>query len=748
MVALFGALWRRWGSSAVRAIRATLVLHIWVVLVPLLSALVARFYVARLPPLPRLLSPVWLVRETLLGMALVACILGLYMTLTHLVRYLRLLRLERRILAAQPAPAADAAAADEDLVFDLFDAPPGHGGAAAAGAAADAAPEEEGELDDLLGLAGPWHRLVSAAFYVVAFNAGVLALLLLVPNLLGLSALLLWHRDAPPPVRPHSELIQLAAGYAVAALGLLLAALLSSLLPAARHSQPLRAVRALLELLGVAVKVGALCAAEIGLFPLFTGTLVLRAVAPLCAAPLVVPPIPPSVAAAAARWAVGLAFMVAIGGAVRALRELLRPGALWFLRNPETAAVLRDMIELPLWRHVRRLAVSALFYALLVALQVALPALVLRHAWPLPGAVLSGAFSVALLQVDTYASRWYYAALIVLHLLSPYLLPVLRPAAAALFARTVRQVCSLAGLADFLLPAPADPQAPLAPAATVPRFALRLAALLGLGAACVSGTTLGAFGVLLLGKAVVRLVAPAWLAANDVPAFLLGLYALSAALHLALLVRRLAALPPLGRLLLSGVALGARLAAAAAAWGLVLPLLAGLALDRTLQPLRFRSGASAAHVAGHLWLLGFVWLKIWARVVLVSRPGRFRPALERTLNDGLAALSLRHLLTALVLPLAARLALFLALPYLLAAALLPLVTRRLLVQAAVVQLSHLALAALLLLAVAAQQARSWLGALHDELRNERYLVGAALHNYAAAADEGAPPARAPELPAN
>lgn len=734
MFALFSALWRRWGSGAMRAIRATLVLHIWVVIVPLLSALIARFYLARVPPLPRLLSTMWLVRETLLGMALVACILGLYMALTHLVRYLRLLRLERQIMAPQPAPAQDVA--EEDLVFDLFDAPPGN---AAAGEPAEA---DDGELDDLLGLAGPWHRLVSAAFYVVAFNAGVLALLLLIPNLLGLSALLVWHKDNVPPPRPCSELLQLGAGYAVLTLVLLLVAVFSSALPAARNSAPLRAVRALLELLGVAVKVGVLSATELGVFPIFCGTLVLRAVAPLCVAPLIVPPVPLSVAAAAGRWGVGLAYMVSVGGVVRSLRDLLRPGALWFLRNPETAAVLREMIELPLWRHARRLLVSALFYAVLVSLQVSIPALLLRLSWPLSGPVLTGAFSVALLQVDTYASRWYYAVLIVLHLLSPYLLPVLRPAAWFLFENTTRGLCTVTGLGPYLLPVPGD-AAPISPANSVPYFIPKLLAILSVTSIALTCLTLGAFAVLLLGKSLLQAIAPEWLTANDVPAFLLGLYSLSAVLHLAMLLRRLTALPPLGRSLLAGAKLALRIGVAGVAWGVLLPLLAGLVLDRTLQPLRFRSGASAVHVIGHLWLLGFVWLKIWARIILVTRPGRFRPVLERVLNDGFTALSLTHVFSALILPLTASLLLFLCLPYLLSALFLPCFTQRLLLQAAVAQLSHLALGATLALTLLAVQARSWLSALHDEVRNERYLVGAALHNYA---DEHAPPQQQ-EMPA-
>jgi len=54
------------------------------------------------------------------------------------------------------------------------------------------------------------------------------------------------------------------------------------------------------------------------------------------------------------------------------LREIFRPGVLWFLRNPNDPSFqpMREMIELPIKRHIRRIFVSACLYNLIIIVLV------------------------------------------------------------------------------------------------------------------------------------------------------------------------------------------------------------------------------------------------------------------------------------------------------------------------------------------------------------------------------------------
>ncbi len=93
-----------------------------------------------------------------------------------------------------------------------------------------------------------------------------------------------------------------------------------------------------------------------------------------------------------------------------------------------------------------------------------------------------------------------------------------------------------------------------------------------------------------------------------------------------------------------------------------------------------------------------------------------------------------------ILPVANVLLLFACVPYVLAAGLLPLVVRSPHVLRLAMNLSYLVAAALVLSWHALLNLRGLFWQLHNELRDERYLVGRMLHNYTPAGGARAPPA--------
>jgi len=115
-------------------------------------------------------------------------------------------------------------------------------------------------------------------------------------------------------------------------------------------------------------KVSIILCAELGLFPLMCGCMIdfitldvfnatlANRLALFYSAPY---------AFTFVHWFVGMNYMFQLSSFVQLLRESLRPGVLWFLRNPNDPSFqpLREMIELPAKRHFRRIVVSSVLYS-------------------------------------------------------------------------------------------------------------------------------------------------------------------------------------------------------------------------------------------------------------------------------------------------------------------------------------------------------------------------------------------------
>ncbi|KAH0551277.1 hypothetical protein KQX54_001337 [Cotesia glomerata] len=83
-------------------------------------------------------------------------------------------------------------------------------------------------------------------------------------------------------------------------------------------------------------------------------------------------------------WLVGMVYIYYFASFILLLREVLRPGVLWFLRNlndPDFSPI-QEMIHLPILQHVRRLIVSAVIFGTAILLMLWLPIRLLRWAWP------------------------------------------------------------------------------------------------------------------------------------------------------------------------------------------------------------------------------------------------------------------------------------------------------------------------------------------------------------------------------
>uniref|UniRef100_T1J4X4 E3 ubiquitin-protein ligase MARCHF6 n=1 Tax=Strigamia maritima TaxID=126957 RepID=T1J4X4_STRMM len=83
-------------------------------------------------------------------------------------------------------------------------------------------------------------------------------------------------------------------------------------------------------------------------------------------------------------WLVGMVYIFYFASFVLLLREVVRPGVLWFLRNlndPDFSPI-QEMIHLPLLRHARRFLISMVIFGTTVLIMLWIPINVIRKYWP------------------------------------------------------------------------------------------------------------------------------------------------------------------------------------------------------------------------------------------------------------------------------------------------------------------------------------------------------------------------------
>lgn len=79
-------------------------------------------------------------------------------------------------------------------------------------------------------------------------------------------------------------------------------------------------------------------------------------------------------------WLIGMVYVYYFASFILLLREILRPGVLWFLRNfndPDFSPI-QEMIHLPVLEHIRKLLISAVIFGSAVLLMLWLPIRILK----------------------------------------------------------------------------------------------------------------------------------------------------------------------------------------------------------------------------------------------------------------------------------------------------------------------------------------------------------------------------------
>lgn len=293
--------------------------------------------------------------------------------------------------AAQPVPADPPA--QNEAEPEPPDVPPDQGDdpelEEEEGAAAEDADPNNGAQDDMNWNALEWDRaaeeltwermlgldgslvFLEHVFWVVSLNTLFILVFAFCPYHIGHFSVVGLGFEEYVQASHFEGLITTIVGYILLAMTLILCHGLAALVRFQRS-------RRLLGVCYIVVKVSLLVVVEIGVFPLICGWWLDICSLEMFDASLKDRELSFKSAPGTTmflHWLVGMVYVFYFASFILLLREVLRPGVLWFLRNlndPDFNPV-QEMIHLPIYRHLRRFILSVVVFGSIVLLMLWLP---------------------------------------------------------------------------------------------------------------------------------------------------------------------------------------------------------------------------------------------------------------------------------------------------------------------------------------------------------------------------------------
>jgi len=623
---------------------------------------------------------------------------------------------------------------------------------------------EELTWERLLGLDGSLVFL-EHVFWVVSLNTLFILVFAFCPYHIGHFTVVGFKMKSGIVGVHFSGLLVTMTGYCMIGLCLVLLHTVSSLLRFRRSARAL-------GLCYVVVKVALLLVAEILAFPvicgwwldvcslaLFDATLKDR-IASFHNAPW---------ASVFIHWLIGMVYVFYFASFVILLREVLRPGVLWFLRNlndPDFNPI-QEMIHLSLARHVRRFCASLMMFGTSILVMLYLPSKIIRMVLPtfLPYTTQSKESNVDELAMEL--------------LLLLVILPAVqdqnqgREWLKFIVRKWCRCVAFILNLQSYMFGDHLEIDVePVAPAGHeehgVPALAQQPPEDGGLGAAHQAllqregptgfqsfskppyfGARIAGLLVLMviswLGMSLSAMVIPVWLGRKLFSLWVAEghhvyeLYTAATGLYLCLVVARSTVMliswlrqgwSALGHRLKEWARLTGRAVVAVSLLMGLLPLLFGLLLELVvLTPVRVPLHQSPIYFLWQDWALGAMYTKITVALTFMGPDWWLKEAIEQLYQDGIRNLNLSRVIINLVIPCVNFLGLALSIPYILSHGLAPLIvsspTALVLIQRRIYPALLFSVSIAVFFTVQARQFKK----LIEHIKNDRYLVGRRLVNY-------------------
>ncbi|XP_011314969.1 E3 ubiquitin-protein ligase MARCH6 isoform X2 [Fopius arisanus] len=482
-------------------------------------------------------------------------------------------------------------------------------------------------------------------------------------------------------------------------------------------------------------------------------------------------------------WLVGMVYIYYFASFILLLREVLRPGVLWFLRNlndPDFSPI-QEMIHLPILRHARRLVASAVIFGTAILLMLWLPVRILR--WALPGFL---PYTVTV-QTEAQVSE-LSLELLLLQVILPALLEQshTRTWLKAIIRGWCQAVAWMLDLQSYLLRDQRDdqdnavieePQHDLGAAHQAAAqmrqrggppgyqpytrsrwFPARLVGLLL--CVCLSLVVASLIAMTLpvwLGRRVMALwmvgapapsppVLPPVVPVNNVGDTMVvfsgrvhEIYTVACGTYVCWAAARGLALAfswlPRGRRAIIDrikhwAIVSVRASIAFVLLVGVIPLLFGLLLELVVVvPLRVPLEQNPILFIWQDWALGVLYTKIATAITMMGPEWKLRIAIERAYNDGVREMDLKFVITELAAPVICVFGLALAIPYAIAYGIIPLFVTNLQTQILIARRLYpfllLIISVCVLITFHIRQFRK----LYEHIKNDKYLVGQRLVNY-------------------
>ncbi|XP_012271649.1 E3 ubiquitin-protein ligase MARCH6 [Orussus abietinus] len=638
-------------------------------------------------------------------------------------------------------------------------------------------PADELTWERLLGLDGSLVFL-EHIFWVVSLNALFILLFAFCPYHMGRFAIAGLGLQEHAAASHFEGLVTTLCGYCVIGVCLVVLHTLAALMGFHRSQQ-------ILGLCYVVVKVSLLSVVEIGVLPLVCGWWLDICSLAMFDATLRDREASFSMAPGTSmfiHWLAGIMYIYYFASFVLLLREFLRPGVLWFLRNlndPDFSPI-QEMIHLPILRHARRLVSSIVIFGTVILLMLWLPVKIVRWAWPgfLPYTVnVQNEAQVSELSLELLLLQAVLPALLEQSNTRTWLKAVVRA--------WCRVVAWMLDLRSYLLQDPSFDPGPavveeahhqglgVAHHALLQRgqgssnflpyvrprwFPARLIALL----VCVCITLVAVSLVMMtlpiwIGRRIMAL----WMVGAPAPSPLIllpdlsnnnggeNVSALSGRVHEVYtvacgtylcwaLAQGLALafswLPRGRRAILDRIkhwaVLGLKASVASILLVGVIPLLFGLLLELVvIIPLRIPLEQTPILFIWQDWALGVLYTKIATAVTMMGPESKLRLAIEKAYNDGIREMDLKFVVTELAAPVICCFGLALAVPYAMAYGILPLLVSNLQTQILIARrLYPFLLLVNVVFVVVSFQIRQF-HKLYEHIKDDKYLVGKRLVNY-------------------
>ncbi|KAG9484621.1 hypothetical protein GDO78_007988 [Eleutherodactylus coqui] len=238
---------------------------------------------------------------------------------------------------------------------------------------------EELTWERMLGLDGSLVFL-EHVFWVVSLNTLFILVFAFCPYHIGHFSVVGLGFDRFVKASHFEGLLTTIVGYVLLAVSLILCHSLAAVVKFQRS-------RRILGICYIVVKVSLLVVVEIGVFPLICGWWLDICSLEMFDATLKDREVSFQSAPGTTmflHWLVGMVYVFYFASFILLLREVLRPGVLWFLRNlndPDFNPV-QEMIHLPIYRHLRRFILSVIVFGSIVILMLWLPIRIMKHVLP------------------------------------------------------------------------------------------------------------------------------------------------------------------------------------------------------------------------------------------------------------------------------------------------------------------------------------------------------------------------------